>query len=83
MDDKMTNRIQDSVDVQRQSDYLMTQALIALEAGEWNKAAALCSIALKRCDNIEQRLAFQLLQGLAAGRDAAVVKQYLDEAYDI
>jgi hypothetical protein len=67
----------------READELFTEALVALEKSDWDNAKKICKCIMATSISIEQRLATMCLEGLATGRDADIVKEYLEIAYNI
>lgn len=78
----LTNLVCD-VEKARLGNKMFTHALLAIEESDWEGCLNICQNIMEVSTNIEQRIATQLLQGLANGRSVDVVNAYLDEAYRV
>ena len=82
MNNNMVAKIETSLVQMDAADTAMTQALEALEVGEYKASLSYAQEVLINSENIEQRLAALFLQNLAASRNQAFVDRTLKIAYE-
>ena len=82
MNNNVVAKIETSLIQMNAADTAMTQALEALEVGEYKASLGYAQEVLINSENIEQRLAALFLQNLAASRDQVFVDRTLKIAYD-
>jgi hypothetical protein len=74
--------ITDNREAQGQADELMTQALVAVETAQYDKAYQLSEQVISLSESVEQRLAAMTILTLCIKKNQAETTRVLDIAYD-
>lgn len=82
MKNNVATKIENSVLNMDTADESMTQALMALESGEYKESFRYAQDVLFISENIEQRLAAIYIQNLGASQDQFFIDRTLKIAYD-
>lgn len=83
MDERVIEKIKETLKKEEVTSKRITRALRCLECNYFQGAIDACDLALRDVEAIEQRLAIMALKELAAKRDKELTEGFLKKAYEI